>query len=179
MAVSRVWEFAFILILLPGFSSIGREVRAQAFSSPLPTDCSAYIAATKTVNGKTIGPNKCEILREKQVKNFHGVPYRRIEMAVGGCLEGFTVKTGPVRHPELMQFQDHPDWQLAQEGNLGPYYHGVSCYPAGLDKSGITLSCRQPKRTGTGSCTCFTTWGAPIPPLAKFCNHESPGSTTS
>ena len=102
MSVIRVWKFAFTLIFLPGLSSIGSEVRAQAFRSPLPTDCSAYIAATKTVNGKTIGPNKCEILREKQVKNVHGVPCHRIEIAVGGCLEGFTVKTGPARHPELM-----------------------------------------------------------------------------
>jgi len=175
MAVSRVWEFAFILILLPGFSSIGREVRAQAFSSPLPTDCSAYIAATKTVNGKTIGPNKCEILREKQVKNVHGVPYRRIEMAVGGCLEGFTVKTGPVRHPELMQFQDHPDWQLAQEGNLGPYYHGVSCYPAGLDKSGITLFLPAAEKDWNGKLYMLYHGGSPYPSIGEVLQPRKSG----
>ena len=167
MSLIPVRQFAFLLILLSGLSSISREVRAQAINFPPATDCSSYIAETKTVNGRTIGPNKCEIWREWQVENVHGVPYRRIEMAVGGCVEGFTAKTGPARHPELMQFQDFIDWQLAQEGNLGPYYHGVSCYPGGLDKSGITLFLPAAEKDWNGKLYMLYHGGSPYPSIGE------------
>jgi hypothetical protein len=131
-------------------------------------DCSAAIGGTRTVNGRTIGPNKCEILQESQVKNAAGAPFRRLDIAVSGCIEGYTPKVGPPRHPEIMQFTDVPEYSLAQEGNLGPYYHGVSCYSGSVEKSGLTALFPADPKDWNGKLYMLFHGGSPYVPFGDL-----------
>ncbi len=141
------------------------ELQAQ---NPDSADCGFSIGPTRQLNGKTIGPNTCTIVGEDSIQNASGAPYQRIEVMIGGCIDGYTAKTGPEPYPELMQFTDHPEFSLAQRRNWGPYYHGISCYPAQAGKNGMTIFLPESAADWNGKLYMVFHGGSPYVPVKKL-----------
>jgi hypothetical protein len=88
-------------------------------------DCRSMIGPLESVKGRTVGPDECW-MSEATVRNADDVIFRRLEIGVGGTIDGYTVKQG-----ERMEiFTNAPEFALAQRSNLGPYYHGTGYYRA-------------------------------------------------
>ena len=121
-------------LLLGGCCVLATGVFGVAASAPLDMDCSVYIGPTRTLQGRTVGPQTCNIIEEPELTSASGAPYRRLQIGVSGSIEGYTVK----ERPRLEMLTDLPEFALAQRGNLGPYYHGIGDYYAEKG-SGVTL----------------------------------------
>ena len=121
-------------LLFGGWCALATGVSVLAAAMPLDMDCSAYIGPTRTVRGKTVGPQTCNIIEEPELQSASGVPYRRLQIGISGSIEGYTVK----ERPRLEMLTDLPEFALAQRGNPGPYYHGIGDYYAEKG-SGVTL----------------------------------------
>lgn len=102
--------------------------------APLPMDCSAHIGSTRILQGRTIGPETCNIIEEPELINSSGAPYRLLRIEISGSIEGYTVQ----ERPRLEMLTDLPEFALAQRGNLGPYYHVIGDYHAEKGSS-VTL----------------------------------------
>ncbi|HZU04560.1 MAG TPA: alpha/beta hydrolase domain-containing protein [Chloroflexota bacterium] len=97
-------------------------------------DCDAAIGPRAVVNGQQVGPERCVIQEEREIVNVHGVPYRRVEMAIDGWLAGFAVTEGP----RAEMFTDVPEFALAQRGNTAERFPGLARY-SGAKGSGMTI----------------------------------------
>ena len=88
--------------------------------------CNEYLPPKKQVGGTSIGPDECRILSEEIVFNIKGQRFLRLELRIGGTVEGWSVKQGP----RTEYFNDAPDFVFAQAGNTGPRFKGVARYSA-------------------------------------------------
>ncbi len=127
---SWLLRLAGLTILSTMLSLVGAEAQP-----PSSGDCSSWIGPTRMVNGEVIGPRTCTIFQEFTIRNASGVPYQRVEIGIAGAIEGYTVKEGV----QLSQFSEFPEFVLAQRGNLGPYFHGISTYSGESGNSGLTV----------------------------------------
>jgi hypothetical protein len=147
-------------------STISAEQSANA------GDCSPMIAATRVVNGKTVGPTACTVYSQTATQNASGHAFQRIEIGISGTIEGYTAKTGPEPYPETQQFVDYPEFELAQRNNVGPYYHGLSTYTGEPGKSGITLLLPASASDWNGKLYMVFHGGSPYPPLGEFASRK-------
>jgi len=104
--VPTVLVSLFIVVSITGMTRLGAQT----------TDCSSYIDPGPD---QTLGPKTC-VMDERPISNIDGVPYRRVEMGIGGTVEGYTMTDGS-RYS--FHFTDVPEMSLAQRGAWGPYFH--------------------------------------------------------
>src|SRR5262245_37302395 len=115
-------------------SPAGAQPRSTAPEKPSApaVSCDELLPARKQAGGKSIGPDECRIVSEEVVFNLKGQRFRRLELRIGGMVEGFAVKQGP----RTEYFNDAPDFVFAQSGNNGPRVHGTGRYSG---NHGMTL----------------------------------------
>ena len=132
-------------LLLGGCCVLATGVSGLAAAAPLDMNCSAYIGPTRTLKGRIIGPQTCDVIEEPELRSASGVLYRRLQVRISGSIEGYTVK----ERPRLEMLTDLPEFALAQRGNLGPYFHGIGDYHA-ENGSGLTLFLPKSKTRWNG-----------------------------
>ena len=142
----------------------GTTLEAQDATPPTLENC---FEVGKTVQGRLVGPETCRITREIRIANVHGVAYRRIEMDISGSIDGYTVKNGP----RIVNFTDVPELSMGQQGNLGPYFHGVGVYRS--DKgSGMTLFIPESSEDWNGKLFVIVHGGTrPYQPVGDLVNR--------
>ncbi len=101
---------------------VGLPLNAQGGGT---VDCRSMIGSLENVQGRSVGPDECW-MSEATVRNVDGHIFQRLEIGVGGSIDGYTVKQGE----RVEIFSNAPEFALAQRSNLGPYYHGTGYYRA-------------------------------------------------
>ncbi len=124
----------FLVILWLGVFLIFSFLSLQAGADELPLSCDSLMVPKKSVNGKMVGQEKCQITSDKEIRNIKGQAYRRLEIGISGTVEGFAVN----KKPRDEMITDVPEFAMAQRGNPGPYLHGIGRYEAAKG-NGITL----------------------------------------
>ena len=138
---------ALMLVVLPLHAQSGGTV-----------DCRSMIGPLESVQGRSVGPDEC-FMSEATVRNAEGAIFQRLEIGVGGTIDGYTVKQGE----RVEIFSNAPEFALAQRSNLGPYYHGTGYYRAPKG-AGMTVFLPQ----------SATDWNGKLFVLAHGSSHYSP-----
>lgn len=153
----------FLILFVVAILAAGLDQTAWAQS-----DCSALVPPTRTVQGKKIGVTTCLVSEEREIRNASDVPYQRIDVTLGGTLEGYTAKTGPEPYPETNQFVDHPELSVAQRRNPGPYFHGFSTYKAEKGKHGMVFFLPKSAAQWNGKLYMVFHGGSPYVPMREL-----------
>jgi hypothetical protein len=125
------------------------------------------------VIGQPVGVEQCSIISEETVFNIKGQKFRRIEVRLGGAVDGWASREKGSR---AIYFTDGPDFVLAQSGLTGPRAHGVGKYEAATGH-GLTIFYPEDVRNWNGKlfitahgAGSYGAVGALVPrdPNAKF-----------
>ena len=142
----RVWKI--LLPVLPLLLTSGSQAQnnAQNNASPQraaqPASCAQFMAPKKTVAGKPVGQEACQMLDYGLVdarKRFH-----RLDIGVTGTLSGYVVKDGARQN----YFTSGPDFTYSQFGNVDhPRFHGILRYEM---EKGTSLTLTYPETGWNG-----------------------------
>ena len=88
--------------------------------------------------------------------NLKGQRFLRLELRIGGTVEGWSVKQGP----RTEYFNDAPDFVFAQSGNNGERFKGFGRYTAA---SGHGMSLFIPVNAADWNGKLFVTAHGPVP----------------
>lgn len=113
----------------------------EQYMAPLKSDVEDWQTALAgpragEVQQRMVGPEECRVVEETIIQNAHGVPYRRITMALSGTVFGYApvqtkvvppLGTGQEGEGRENTFTDHVFITQAR-GNMGPYKPGTGRY---------------------------------------------------
>jgi hypothetical protein len=98
--------------------------------------CNELLLPQRTSQGRSVGPASCE-MQELDVQ-IDGRPYRRVDMGIGGTIEGYLPKTGMY----INYFTSAPDLVFPAGMNPGPVFHGIATYTA---RTGAAMTIVYPR----------------------------------
>jgi hypothetical protein len=140
---SRMWTL--LLPLVPMLAVSGSQAQpadAGPRQAVRAASCAKFMAPKKTVNGKAVGQEECQMLDYGLVdpqRKFH-----RIDIGVSGTLSGYIVKDGARQN----YFTSGPDFTYTQMGNVdNPRFHGILKYEM---EKGTSLTLTYPEAGWNG-----------------------------
>ena len=95
------------------------EARTSAARS-----CNEFLVPKQTIRGKQIGQEDCTLIETDF--SHAGRRFRRMDMGVGGTIDGYLVKEGRYS----FYFGSNPEFTYAQGGNPNPLFYGTGRYDA-------------------------------------------------
>ena len=98
--------------------------RAPEKAAAPAASCDEFLPPKKQAGARSVGPEECRIVSEEIVFNLKGQRFLRLELRIGGTVEGWSVKQGP----RTEYFNDAPDFVFAQSGNNGERFKGFGRY---------------------------------------------------
>jgi len=126
--------------------------------------CNEFAPVVKQVIGQPVGVEQCSIISEETVFNIKGQKFRRIEVRLGGAVDGWASREKGSR---AIYFTDGPDFVLAQSGLTGPRSRGVGKYEAATGH-GLTIFYPEDRATGTASFLSPRTARVLTPPSERW-----------
>jgi alpha/beta hydrolase family protein len=108
--------------------------------------CNEFAPAAKTVMGKSVGIEQCQIISEETVFNIKGQKFRRVEILLTGTVEGWASLEKGSR---AIYFTDGPDFVFPQSGLNGPRGHGIGRFE-GATGHGLTIFYPEDARQWNG-----------------------------
>lgn len=135
-----------LALLLLGNPAFGQEKSKPAQNLKDARPCHEFAPPAKQAMGHAIGIDQCHIVAEETVFNIKGQRYRRVEIRLGGAVEGWASREKGSR---AAYFSDGPEFVLAQSGLTGPRSRGVGRYEAAT-KHGMTILYPEDARDWNG-----------------------------
>jgi len=129
--IAAVSFFAGLLIFV---SAQAQERQKPTSKVEAASSCKEFAPPPKQAAGKNIGVEECRIVSEEVVFNIKGQRVQRLELRIGGTLEGWAAKEGP----RTNYFTDGPDIVFTQSGNTSRRFKGIAKYE-GATGHGVSL----------------------------------------
>jgi len=122
MKTHALWTLA-LIPLIAASSSQSQTNAAGPATARVAQSCAQFMAPKKTVNGKSVGQEECQMLDYGLVDAQR--KYHRVDVGVTGTLSGYVVKDGARQN----YFTSGPDYTYTQFGNVdSPRFHGILKY---------------------------------------------------
>ncbi|HEY1506395.1 MAG TPA: alpha/beta hydrolase domain-containing protein [Stellaceae bacterium] len=116
------WAAIVVAVVCAWQSVVGHAAEAVAEE---PVSCLSSAPPPTLIGNAKIGIDSCAVMAESIVLNRHGKKFRRLEIWLGGTVDGWAVTD---KAAKMSYFTDGPDIVFAQFGVTAAPSHGVGRY---------------------------------------------------